>query len=90
MGPETFVFLIPLAGIGVSALFLVGVYKLVSRWLDRRGVGAGLPPEELERVRQQLAQLEDLPHRMLELEVRLDFAERLLAQQRRDALPGGG
>ncbi|MDH3495660.1 MAG: hypothetical protein OER21_02750 [Gemmatimonadota bacterium] len=89
MGPETFVFLIPLAGIGISALFLVGVYKLATRWLDRRGVGTSVPPEELERVHQQLAQLEDLPHRMLELEERLDFAERLLAQQRRDALPGG-
>lgn len=85
MPPDVWV-LIPLGGMATGALFLVGVYKLVSRWLDarqRRALPAGVE-EELVELRVQVAELDALPHRVAELEERLDFAERLLAQARRE------
>jgi hypothetical protein len=94
MPPETLVFLIPLAGMATGALFLVGIYKLLARWMDlrhRRDLPAGLE-EELEELRGQVATLGDLPQRVAEVEERLDFAERLLAKARRggaDLGPGG-
>jgi len=51
---------------------------------------AGQIREELELLRQRVAELEGVPERMSELEERVDFSERLLTRQR-DAgqLPGG-
>jgi hypothetical protein len=89
--PGALVMLVPLGGMAVSALFLVGVYKLTVRWMDRRhapGVGPA-DAVELDRLRQQVTMLEDLPHRVEELEERLDFAERMLAQQKHERLASG-
>jgi len=91
--PDVWV-LIPLGGMATGALFLVGVYKLVSRWIDsrqRRDLPAGVE-DELVELRAQVAELDGLPHRVAELEERLDFAERLLAQARQGSAelgPGG-
>ncbi|HSB54210.1 MAG TPA: hypothetical protein VLD58_07625 [Gemmatimonadales bacterium] len=47
-------------------------------------------PAELAALRARLAELEPLEARMAELEERLDFAERMLVQQREaDRLPAG-
>jgi hypothetical protein len=89
--PPDFVFLIPFGGMAVGALFLIGVYKLIVRWMDRRESGV-LPhgvPEELEDLRRQVATLEALPGRVAELEERLDFAERMLAQHTQKPMIGG-
>lgn len=90
MNPEAVMYFIPLGGMALSALFLVGVYKLTNRWLDgrqRRAVGAGA--EELDRLRDAVADVPDLRARVAELEERLDFAERLLARGNDpDRLPG--
>jgi hypothetical protein len=75
----------------VGALFMVGVYRLVVRWIDRRQ-GTPLPEgtrEELEDLRHQVATLEELPERVAELEERLDFAERMLAQHTQRPMLGG-
>lgn len=90
MPPETFI-LIPLAGMATGALFLFGVYKLLTRYMELRH-RRDLPPgieEELQELRGQVADLGDLPHRVTELEERLDFAERLLASGRHEPLAGG-
>lgn len=48
-----------------------------------------LPPGELDAIHERLAEAESLEARVAELEERLDFAERLLAQQREpERLPG--
>lgn len=75
---------LPILGIALGALFLVGVYRIVMRWIDRR---TAVPDHEsLDRLEQRVAALEDGVLRVQELEERLDFAERVLAQQRqRDA-----
>jgi hypothetical protein len=85
MPPEAFV-LIPLAGMATGALFLVGIYKLLTRWMDLRH-RRELPPgmdEDLQELRGQVAELADLSHRVAEMEERLDFAERLLARERNE------
>jgi hypothetical protein len=87
--PDVFV-LIPLAGMAVGALFMVGIYRLAARWMDRRH-GTPLPEgtrEELDDLRRQVAAVEELPERVAELEERLDFAERMLARRERQPLPG--
>jgi hypothetical protein len=73
----------------LGAFFMYGVYRLLSRWLDFRHRGAGgLTAGELDELRRQLSELGDLPARVLELEERLDFAERLLARREQPLLGG--
>jgi len=73
--------LVPIAGMATGALFMLGVYKLMSRFLDlkarREAVG---PTEELRELQRDVDELRALPQRVAELEERLDFAERLLAR----------
>lgn len=86
----------PLAGMGMGVLFMFGAYRVATRWMDRRherlmaersGAGAG----EMQQLRARVEVLEDAVGRVQELEERLDFAERILAQQReRGRLPAEG
>lgn len=51
---------------------------------------ASLMQEELEQLRARVADLEAMPGRIAELEERVDFSERLLAQKHEpERLPGG-
>lgn len=77
----------PIIGMGMATLFMFGVYRIVTRWLDRRHeremvAGGVVPPAELERLRTRIEVLEDVAFRVQELEERVDFAERLLARGR--------
>jgi hypothetical protein len=86
----------PLVGMGMGMLFMFGAYRVTMRWIDRRherllaertvpGAGA-----ELEQLRARVELLEDALGRVQDLEERLDFTERVLAQQReRGRLPAG-
>lgn len=83
MPPETFI-LLPLGGMATGALFMFGIYKIVVRWMDlrhRHAVPAGME-EDLQDLRSQIGDVGELAARVTELEERLDFAERLLAQAR--------
>jgi hypothetical protein len=73
-----------------GALFMFGIYKLISRWMElrHRPGPAALSDHDLQELQAEVAELRALPERVAELEERLDFAERLLAQHRTDALPG--
>lgn len=91
--------ILPIFGMGLGAFFLFGVYKTVNRWLDRRHertlaeAGGIADPALREAVRQledRVVMLEDGTMRIQELEERLDFTERVLTQQRHDALPADG
>jgi len=59
--------------------------------LAKRFLRAAAPPEprsaEIEELRERVAEMDDMARRVAELEERVDFAERLLAQQRDAALP---
>ncbi len=64
--------------IGYAGVALIGAVK---RRLDRVD-SPGLNPDELEALRLQAEEGEQLRARLSEVEERLDFAERLLANQR--------
>lgn len=74
----------PILGMGMGALFMVGVYKTANRWLDRRheremmehGMGGG----DLRELHGRLEVLDDVMLRLQDLEERVDFAERMLAR----------
>lgn len=81
MPPQTVTIII----LGIVAGCVIVLWPLM-RALARRLEGRSAPDAstlaEVEQMRHRLAELEQLPHRLAELEERLDFAERLLGQQR--------
>jgi hypothetical protein len=87
MPPE--MILIPILAvlaIGGSLLFLL------VRGIARRLEGGANIKElraEVEAMRQRLAEIEDGGGRITDLEERLDFSERILAQVQRERIPGG-
>ena len=81
-----FIVLIPLAGMATGMVFMIGIYKLVSRWMDRKRLPEGNLADEVDRLRGEVDVLGDVALRVDELEERLDFAERLLAQRQPDRL----
>lgn len=67
----------------IAALVVLGkVVVPIGQALARRIEGKTTDPGELEELRGRVAALEIREARVLELEERLDFAERVLAQQR--------
>ena len=86
----------PLIGMGMGVLLMFGVYRIATRWTDRRQErrmldrGAGAGSQDLRQLQARVDQLEDVAARVQDLEERLDFTERVLAQQReRGRLPAG-
>ena len=71
--------------LGIVAGCVIVLWPLM-RALARRLEGRQGPDAatlaEVDQLRARLAELEHLPHRMADLEERLDFAERLLSQNR--------
>ena len=87
----------PVLGMCMGAFVLFGAYRTINRHLDRRheqqlsAAAGGLPGRELEDIRSRVDLLEDAVDRVQELEERLDFTERMLAQQQRQQIdPGRG
>lgn len=87
----------PVLGMGMGVLFMFGAYRIATRFIDRRHErlmleqGGGGGSGELRELRTRVEQLEDVAARVQDLEERLDFTERVLAQQReRGQLPAGG
>ncbi len=73
---------------GIPGLFML--LQPVFKALGKRLEGGRPDVEELEALRSEVAERRALPERVQELEERLDFADRMLAQQREhDRLPGG-
>lgn len=97
MSPEIAKFLEVIIGIVVLVAVPVAGYAAVvaTRAIWAKGEPRAMDDtaqlrEELEQLRQRVAELESVPERMTELEERVDFSERLLTRQREvDRLPGG-
>jgi hypothetical protein len=67
-------------GVGISLLTLYAGLLGV-RWLKRKLEPAKLPEgHELDQIQERLARLEECEIRLAEVEERLDFTERMLAQ----------
>ena len=86
---------IPILGMGLGAFVFFGVYRTVNRHLDRRhekeiaAASRGDASPELDEIRSRVELLEDTVLRVHELEERLDFAERMLAQHQRQQIDSG-
>jgi hypothetical protein len=75
-------------GAGLLGATLGPIGQAWGRRIEARIGGGGPPSEELA---QRVADLEACAQRVAELEERVDFAERMLSQQREaDQLPAGG
>ena len=81
---------LPILGIGTFLVVLGAGYRLFSRMLERRhdlrlaDQTGGSGPEHLRDLSVRVEALEAQTARVQELEERLDFAERLLTQGRRE------
>ena len=86
---------IPLAGMATGVVVMVTLGRTIRHWIDRHYHRKGLPGgdearAEMARLEDRVAGLEEVADRVAELEERVDFAERVLAQQRdRDRLAPG-
>ncbi|HVX88945.1 MAG TPA: hypothetical protein VG940_08470 [Gemmatimonadales bacterium] len=68
------------AAIGTTLLMLYAGFIAV-RWVHRKLEAPKLPEgQELDELRERVARLEECELRLAEMEERLDFAERMLAQ----------
>lgn len=89
--PPQVTLLIVVAFLAACAVVLYPLMRALGRRLEGRSAGADPAMlAELEQMRRRVTDLEGMQHRVMELEERVDFAERLLAQRREsERLPGG-
>lgn len=79
IGDFAFWFAMGLVGLGVT---FGPIGRAVGNWIEARARRDAPPSPELEG---RLVELEEATHRLVELEERLDFAERLLTRGRPEA-----
>ena len=84
---KVLVFVVSLVGAGVGAYAGVAVIQVLVKRLEGSKPGPAL--EEIESLHARLAATESLEARLEELEQRVDFAERLIAQQEPERLAAG-
>jgi Tfp pilus assembly protein PilO len=89
-GPELVAFMVLIGGItGMVGIIARAVVRYQDRRLQAREDDPALRAE-MDELRAQIAEHQDVRQRLLELEERLDFAERMLAQTKREQLGAGG
>ena len=77
---EEVLFAIVVICILIGAVFILGpIARAYARRLERHGVDPSMQ-EELHALRDRVGEVDQLRERMMELEERVDFAERLLAR----------
>ena len=86
--PEEVVFLAFTSIVSVVALGF-GLMRTISKHLDRKHqrLDAGLRPEVEDMLGAQSETLEEMRVRLADLEERVDFTERLLANRDRERIP---
>lgn len=92
-GPPEWVPFVAMLTLVLGTLLLWPLIRALARRLEGKGGGdTAALRAELDQLHERVADVEQLQHRVFELENRLEFSERLLTQQR-DALlqrPEGG
>ncbi len=78
-GPPAIVMIVLLALIA-STVILWPIMRALGRRLEGKGAVDTALRAEVEQLQHRLGEVDTLEHRVRELEERLDFAERLLAQ----------
>ena len=79
--PPQVIGLVGIAMVVGTALVLFPIARAIARRLEGRGGDQELL-QQIEELRERVRDLEASQHRVAELEERLDFTERLLAQRR--------
>jgi len=72
--------LIPIAGLIAITIILWPIMRAFARRLEGKGNVDSALRAEVEQLHHRLAEMDSLQSRLLELEERVDFTERLLAQ----------
>lgn len=73
----------------IGAVYILGpIARAFARRIEGKGVGAAMQ-DELHLLQDRVSDVDALRERVMELEERVDFTERLLAQPGRDKLPAG-
>jgi len=87
--PPAVTVVISVAFFAACAVVLYPLMRAIGRRIEGRTGADPALAEEVGRLRARVADLEAMQHLVMELEERVDFAERLLAQGRaRERLPG--
>jgi hypothetical protein len=84
-GPPAIVMIV-LLGLVATTVILWPVMRALARRLEGKGAADAALRAEVDQLHQRLGEVDGLQHRLSELEERLDFTERLLAQQEPDRL----
>ena len=91
MGPDL---IIPIAGMATGALAIGFTAKVITYWIrlhyQSRDALGGSGGERLEMLEARMAALEDLSDRVLDVEERVEFAERMLARHKETDRLGPG
>ena len=88
--PPQVVLLIAVAFIAGCTIVLWPLMRAISRRIEGRGPASSALQADMDQLRARIAEVDVLQHRVAELEERLDFAERLLAQKREPERLRGG
>jgi len=88
-GPPYWVAFVAIASIVVGGIVLYPLARALARRLEGKAGDESLR-SELEQLHERVAGLERGEERLLELENRIEFSERLLSRQGGDARPGPG
>jgi hypothetical protein len=86
MLPPQMIALITMACVAGAAFILYPIARAIARRLEGRGSDPQLL-QQVEELRDRMRDFDSVQHRVAELEERLDFTERLLAQRRDLELP---
>ncbi len=78
-GPDPYA-IVAIVALVVSSIILFPLVRALARRLEGRALNRSAQAD-LDQVHDRLAELEGLENRMLELENRVEFSERLLARQ---------
>ncbi len=94
MNRDAVTFLGVMMGLALTGAFSYAAFTVINgmaRRINSRSAPPGLEPDEVEALRGQAMEIDDLRTRLLEVEERLDFTERLLTDARDGGrLPGVG
>ncbi len=80
--PPAVILLITLAVLAAGTIVLWPLMRALGRRIEGKIAADPALRQEVEDLRARLAEVDQLQHRVMELEERVDFTERLLAQQR--------
>jgi hypothetical protein len=87
-GGPPFILMIVLAGLAAMVIILWPIMRAFGRRLEGRGNTDPALKADIEHLHARFGDLDSLHARVLELEERVDFAERLLAQTQQSARLG--